>query len=186
MVCGARRTAIGAEGIKNAARAGIDSIEHGHLVDEEGVALMAERGTYLVPTLAAIDRIVESGAEAGMPAFVLDKARAIGASAVENLRRARAAGIRFAGGSDAGTPFNPHDGYALEVELMQSWLGMSPREALRTATASAAALLGVERGTLAPGSAADLALLGADISSDARPYRDPRAVIKAGALAFRA
>src|ERR1700729_253803 len=66
--------AIGTSGIKNAIRAGIDSIEHGHLIDDEGIALMLKGGTYLVPTLSAVDRIVSAGSQAGMPDFVIRKA----------------------------------------------------------------------------------------------------------------
>ncbi|GAC1563580.1 MAG: amidohydrolase family protein [Vulcanimicrobiaceae bacterium] len=174
--------AIGAGGIANALRAGIDSIEHGHLVDETGIALFLEHRATLVPTLAAIACIVERGDDAGMPAFVVRKAREIAEHATANLRRALAAGVSFAGGSDAGTPFNGHDGYAYEIELMQAQLGMSPRDALRTATLASAELLGVERGTLGVGAVADLVLLDRDIESDARPYRAPRAVVKAGTL----
>ncbi|GAC1304229.1 MAG: amidohydrolase family protein [Vulcanimicrobiaceae bacterium] len=176
--------AIGRGGIANALRAGVDSIEHGHLVDEEGIALFLETGAYLVPTLAAIACIVEGGEDAGMPDFVLRKAREIAENAATNLQRARAAGVRFAGGSDAGTPFNAHGAYAYELELMQSLLGMSAREALRAATFAAADLLGLERGTLEPEARADLLLLSSDIESDARPYRAPLAVVKAGELVF--
>jgi len=174
--------AIGAAGIINAAKAGVDSIEHGHLVDDEGIAIMVERGTYLVPTLAAIRCILEGGEEAGMPDFVLRKAREIAEFATANLKRALAAGVKFAGGSDAGTPFNYHDAYAYEVELMQEMLGMSAREALRTTTAGSAALLGVARGTLAPGDVADLVILANDIESDSRPFRNPVAVMKNGSI----
>ena len=176
--------AIGTSGIKNALRAGIDSIEHGHLVDEEGIELFLATGAYLVPTLAAIACIVAGGEDAGMPDFVLRKAQTIAESAATNLQRARAAGVRFAGGSDAGTPFNYHDAYAYEVELMSTMLGMSAREALHTATFAAADLLGIERGLLGAGDVADLMLLDADLESDARPLRSPAAVIKNGALAF--
>ncbi len=175
--------AIGTGGIKNALRAGVDSIEHGHLVDDEGIALFLERNAYLVPTLAAIRCIVDASADAGMPDYVLRKAREIAAHAETNLRRARAAGVRFAGGSDAGTPFNYHDGYAYEVELMQSMLGMSPREALRAATLASAELLGVERGMLEPGDVADLLVLGSDIDADPHALRDPLFVVKGGAIA---
>ena len=175
--------AIGTEGIKNALRAGIDSIEHGHLVDDAGIALFVERDAYLVPTLAAIRCILDGGEGAAMPDFVLRKAREIAEHAYDNLRRARAAGVRFAGGSDAGTPFNGHDGFAFELELMQSLLGMSPREALQAATVDAAALLGLERGTLAVGEVADIVVLERDIESDARAFRAPALVIKDGALA---
>jgi imidazolonepropionase-like amidohydrolase len=68
---------------------------------------------------------------------------------------------------------------------MQSWLGMSAREALRAATLNAAKLLDIDRGTLAAGGIADMVLLKADITSDSRPYREPRAVIKSGRLVFR-
>jgi len=174
--------AIGAGGIRNALRAGIDSIEHGHLVDDEGIALFLEHDAYLVPTLAAIRCIVESGENAGMPDFVLRKARDIAEHAATNLKKALASGVKFAGGSDAGTPFNAHDAYAYELELMQSMLGMSARQALRTATVAGADLLAIDRGKLGVGNVADLVLLRSEIDGDARPYRAPIAVIKAGAI----
>ena len=180
MTCAAH--AIGTSGIVNALRAGVDSIEHGHLVDDEGIGLLVERGASLVPTLAAIRCIIEGAEVGGMPDFVLRKAREIAEVATENLCRARAAGVTFAGGSDAGTPFNYHDGYAYELELMQSMLGMSAREALRAATVNAAALLGLRRGTLGVGSIADLAVLEGNIESDARTFREPLLVVKNGAL----
>jgi len=175
--------AIGTGGIKNAIRAGIDSIEHGHLIDDEGIGLMVERATYLVPTLSAIMCIVEAGPDAGMPDFVTRKAREILEHAEGNLRKARAAGVKFAGGSDAGTPFNYHDAYWRELELMQSMLGMNAREALYAATASAADLLGVRRGRLQQGEVADLVLLERDIDADPHAFRDPKAVVKAGVIA---
>ncbi len=172
--------AIGTSGIKNAIRAGVDSIEHGHLIDDEGIALALERGTYIVPTLAAIRCIVDAGADAGLPDFVLRKAREIAEHAEGNLRRARAAGVRFAGGSDAGTPFNYHENYAFELELMQAMLGMGAREALFAATAMAADLIGLDRGRLRAGAAADLVLLDRDIEADSRAFREPRAVFRGG------
>jgi imidazolonepropionase-like amidohydrolase len=174
--------AIGAGGIRNALRAGIDSIEHGHLVDDEGIALFLEHDAYLVPTLAAIRCIVEGGENAGMPDFVLRKARDIAEHAATNLKKALAAGVKFAGGSDAGTPFNAHDAYAYELELMQSMLGMSARQALRTATVAGADLLAIDRGKLGVDNVADLVLLRSQIDGDARPYRAPIAVVKAGAI----
>lgn len=174
--------AIGAAGIVNALRGGIDSIEHGHLVDDEGIALFVKRGATLVPTLAAIRCIVDAGMEAGMPDFVLRKASEIAEHAETNLRAARAAGVTFAGGSDAGTPYNYHDAYAYELELMQSMLGMAPQEALRATTIGSAKLLGLERGTLAFGDLADLVVLAHDIDSDARPFRDPLLVVKGGEI----
>jgi len=175
--------AIGTGGIKNAIRAGVDSIEHGHLIDDEGIRLMVKHGTRLVPTLSAIMCIVEAGPEAGMPDFVTRKANEILEHAEANLRKARAAGVTFAGGSDAGTPFNYHDAYWRELELMQTMLGMSAREALYAATVSAAELIGVKRGRLQAGEVADLLLLDSDMETDPHAFRNPKAVIKAGAIA---
>ena len=174
--------AIGADGIKNALRAGVDSIEHGHLLDDEAIALFLEREAYLVPTLSAIACIVEAGAEAGMPDWALQKAQAIERFARVNLTKARAAGVKFAGGSDAGTPFNRHEAYWREVELMHSELGMSAREALATATTAAADLLGLDRGRLRPGAAADVLLLRRDLDEDLHALREPLAVVKDGRI----
>jgi len=174
--------AIGTEGIKNALRAGVDSIEHGHMLDEEALALFAQTGAYVVPTLTAPTCILEHLADGGQPQFVIDKARHVGEKMLVSIRRAFESGVKIAGGSDAGTPFNPHEGYAYEVELMQNLLGMSGRQALHAATAVAAELIGLHRGILAEGEPADLLLLDADIATDIRTLREPRAVIKAGAV----
>lgn len=173
--------AIGADGIAAALRAGIDSIEHGYLIDDTGIELAVERGTYVVPTLSAIAGIVEAGPEAGLPTEVLRKAEEIAEHAAQ-LSRARAAGVRFAGGSDAGTPFNGHDNYAREVELMHTVLGMTPREALRAATVHAADLIGLPRGTLTSGDVADLVCLPRDIDEDLTALRTPTLVVKDGAV----
>jgi imidazolonepropionase-like amidohydrolase len=176
--------AIGASGIKNAIRAGVDSIEHGHLIDEEGVRLALERGTFIVPTLAAVTSILDGGPDAGMPDFVLRKARELGQHLADNLRRARAAGVKFAGGSDAGTPFNLHGGYAYELELMQTVLGMSAREALAASTVGSAELLGIRRGKLVPGEVADFVLLAKDPDAELRAFRSTRAVVRGGVVAY--
>jgi imidazolonepropionase-like amidohydrolase len=174
--------AIGPHGIVNALRAGIDSIEHGHLIDDTGIELLVERGAHLVPTLSAITAIVEAGPDAGLPPEIVRKAREIAEHAETNLRRALAAGARIAGGSDAGTPFNGHDNYPREVELMHSMLGMTPREALRAATTTAAALIGLPRGTLTPGDIADLICLPHDIDHDLKALRTPSLVVKSGTV----
>jgi imidazolonepropionase-like amidohydrolase len=173
--------AIGTEGIKNALRAGVDSIEHGHMLDDEGFALFASGGAYLVPTLAAPTCILSHFEGGGQPQFVLDKARTVEKAMLISIKRAFASGVKIAGGSDAGTPFNRHEDYAYEVELMQTLLGMSAQQALHAATAVAAELIGLTRGVLAPGEPADLLLLDADVASDIRTLRAPKSVIKAGA-----
>ena len=175
--------AIGTNGIKNALRAGVNSIEHGHLLDDEAIGLFKERGTYLVPTLAAVWRIYENVSSGAQPGYVVRKATELFEHAGENIRKAWKAGVTIAGGSDAGTPYNRHEDYAYEVELMSTVLGMTPQQALTAATATAAQLIGVDAGVLAEGRPADLLLLDRDAGADVRALREPRVVIKAGAVA---
>ncbi|HEX8805503.1 MAG TPA: amidohydrolase family protein [Candidatus Aquilonibacter sp.] len=172
--------AIGTEGIKNALRAGIDSIEHGHMLDDEAIELFKRRDVYLVPTLAAPTCILEHIHDGGQPAFVVQKAEQVNEAMLRNIRHAYEAGVKIAGGSDAGTPFNDHDNYAREVELMHRLLGMTPQQALHAATNTAAELIGLHRGTLAEGDPADVLLVTRDINEDIRTLREPQVVIKAG------
>jgi imidazolonepropionase-like amidohydrolase len=172
--------AIGTEGIKNALRAGIDSIEHGHMLDDEAIALFKKRGAYLVPTLSAPTCILEHLEEGKQPQYVIEKAKYVNEAMLRNIRRAHEAGVKIAGGSDAGTPYNYHENYAYEVELMQTLLGMSPQQALHAATSVGAELVGLHRGTLAAGEPADLLLLDGDIASGLHALRRPDAVMKGG------
>jgi imidazolonepropionase-like amidohydrolase len=172
--------AIGTLGIKNALRAGVDSIEHGHMLDDEAIALFKAAATYLVPTLAAPTCILAHVGDGRQPQFATDKARVVNAEMLVNIRRAYAEGVRIAGGSDAGTPYNFHEDYAYEVELMSTLLGMTPQQALHAATAVAAELIGLHRGILAAGEPADLLLLDRDAGVDPRALRDPRCVVKGG------
>jgi imidazolonepropionase-like amidohydrolase len=178
--------AIGPDGILNALRAGIDSIEHGHLINDAGIDLLVERGTYLVPTLSAIAAIIEAGPDSGLPPQIVRKANEIAEHAETNLRKAHAAGARIAGGSDAGTPFNGHDNYPREIELMHTMLGMTPREALRAATTIAATLIGLPRGTLTPGDTADLICLPHNIDDNLTTLRTPTLIIKSGTITHQA
>jgi imidazolonepropionase-like amidohydrolase len=174
--------AIGTAGINNALRAGIDSIEHGHLLDDESIELFKTRNAYLVPTLTAPTCILEGMHEGKQPDFVVRKAEALTEAMATNIRRAYEAGVKIAGGSDAGTPYNYHDNYAYEVELMHRMLGMTPQQALVAATSVAAELIGLHRGILAEGEPADLILLGDDAGANVRALREPQAVLKAGIL----
>ncbi len=176
--------AIGTNGIKNALRAGVHSIEHGHLLDDEAIGLFLERGAYLVPTLAAVVCIYENISSGAQPDYVVRKATEIYEKVAINIGKAWRAGVPIAGGSDAGTPYNRHQDYAYEVELMVRMLGMTPQQALTAATATAAQLLGVDSGVLAEGRPADLLVLDGDAGADPRALRDPRYVLKAGELAF--
>jgi imidazolonepropionase-like amidohydrolase len=174
--------AIGTSGIKNALRAGVDSIEHGHLLDDEAIALFKEHNAYLVPTLAAVVCIYEHSTDGKQPDFVVRKATELYEAARTNITRAYRAGVPIAGGSDAGTPYNYHANYAYELELMHTMLGMSPREALHAATQTAGELLGVDAGLIAPGRPADLLVLDGDLETDTLAVRSPRGVIKGGAI----
>ena len=174
--------AIGTEGIKNALRAGVTSIEHGHMLDDEAIELFKSRGAYLVPTLTAPTCILENVDDGRQPEFVTRKAREVSEHMHKSISAAFRAGVKIAGGSDAGTPYNFHDKYAYEVELMHTMLGMSPQQALHAATMVAAELIGLNGGRLAPGEPADVLLLDADAGEDIKTLASPRAVFKAGRL----
>ncbi|MBI3746481.1 MAG: amidohydrolase family protein [Chloroflexi bacterium] len=150
------------DGIKNAVRAGIRSIEHGVFLDEEAIDLMLDRGTWLVPTLVAPLGVIEA-AEAGaaIPQNVLDKSRANMEVHQTAFRAALAAGVRIAMGTDSGV--TPHGRNLRELGLMAG-LGMKPGAVLHAATRSAAELLGVadRRGSIEPGKDADLVIVDGD------------------------
>ncbi len=174
--------AIGTQGIKNALRAGVDSIEHGHMLDEEAIALFKERNVFLVPTLSAPTCILAHIENGQQPEYVVAKARTVNEAMLTNIRHAYESGVRIAGGSDAGTPYNYHEDYAQEVELMWALLGMTPQQALHAATAVAAELIGLHRGVVAIDEPADLLLLDRDAGDDIRALREPKMVIKDGAI----
>lgn len=174
--------AIGTVGIKNALHAGIDSIEHGTMLDDEAIALMKERNVWLVPTLSAPTCILANLERGEQPAYIVEKARGLNEAMLANIRNAYDGGVRIAGGSDAGTPYNYHEDYAQEVELMWSLLGMTPQQALHAATNVAAELVGLHRGILAVGEPADMLLLARDAGEDVRALRDPQLVFKSGVI----
>ncbi|WP_275294143.1 amidohydrolase family protein [Amycolatopsis sp. La24] len=155
--------AQGAEGVKNAVRAGIRSIEHGIYLDDEAIELMLARGTWLVPTLVAPVNVIRAAAAgAALPDAVVQKAKEVAEVHLESVRRAVEAGVRIAMGTDSGV--GPHGTNLEELELMRS-AGMSPADVLVAATSSAARLLGkdAELGRLAPGYRADLVVVSGDI-----------------------
>jgi imidazolonepropionase-like amidohydrolase len=151
-----------AEGIKNAVRAGIRSIEHGIFLDDEAIELMLERGTWFVPTLIAAQGVIDAAAAgAGIPDASLRKAREVVEIHRDAFRRAVAAGVKIAFGTDSGV--TPHGENLRELGLMVEG-GMSPAATLVAATHTAAELCGLdaELGTLEPGKRADVVIVDGD------------------------
>jgi imidazolonepropionase-like amidohydrolase len=172
--------AIGNEGIKNALRAGVDSVEHGFYLDDEAINLLLARDdVYLVPTLSGVECALAHGDE--LAPWLRTKSQAVVEDRAASFRRAHAAGVRFAAGTDAGTPFNPHGGLPQEIALMAE-VGLSPAEALIAATRHAAANLGLADriGTIEVGKVADLILVDGDPLADLGALRKVRQVIQAG------
>jgi imidazolonepropionase-like amidohydrolase len=133
--------AHGTQSIKDAIRAGIDSIEHSSLIDDEGIALAKQHGTFLVFDIYNDDYILQEGAKAGMLPESIEKEKALGKLQRTNFRRAYLAGARMAFGTDGGV--YPHGDNAKQFVTMVEW-GMKPIEAIRTATLESAVLVGLE------------------------------------------
>lgn len=171
-----------APGIRDAARAGVASIEHGSLIDEEGIRLMKQHGTFLVPTLYTLDFIIKEGKQHGVPEYGIRKAQSIARAQRENLRRAYQAGVRFAYGTDAAV--FPHGRNARDFAILVGELGVPPLEAIKMATANAAELIGISDrvGTLEVGKWADLIAVAGDPLQDIRLLEDVRFVMKAGTV----
>jgi imidazolonepropionase-like amidohydrolase len=161
-----------ADGIKNAIRAGIRSIEHGIFLDDEGIDLMLQHGTWLVPTLVAPQGVIEAAAAGvNLGPGILEKATAVVETHRDAVRRAAAAGVRIAMGTDSGV--TPHGRNLRELALMAD-LGMTPGAVLEATTRSAARLLGVDDrlGTIEPGKVADLVVVDGDaFAFDTLPSR---------------
>ena len=157
--------AQGAEGILNATRGGVTSIEHGIFMNEQCCAEMVKRGAFLVPTLAALRNILDH-AEQGIPDYVVEKARRCAAAHERSVRMFHEAGGRIALGTDAGTPFNLHGHNSDELRFMVD-IGLSNLDALRAGTRTAADLMRLDdRGRIAEGAAADLLVVSGDPSTD--------------------
>lgn len=150
--------AIGAEGIENALKAGVRTLEHGTYITSEGIDIMKSTEAYLVPTLAAF-KTLKYGKKGGVPEYHLNKVQAFKDAHMENLRNALDAGIKVITGTDAGTPFNLHGENAYELESLVE-VGMSPMEAIHAATSIAAEALKLEtKGKLKEGYTADLVVV---------------------------
>jgi imidazolonepropionase-like amidohydrolase len=185
-----RRTAahaMAATGIRDAIAAGITSIEHGIYLTDEIVAHMRRDGTFLVPTLNAPAAIAAGGIAAGIPDFMVRKSEQVVPTHVASFQLAHRAGVRIAAGADSGTPLNFHGSLLPELSLMVKY-GMTPLEAIRSATTTAADCLGLGDaiGRVAPGYAADLIAVAGDPAERIEALADLRLVLVGGRALLRA
>ena len=171
--------AHGAEGIRWAAEAGVDSIEHGSYIDDAGISAMKEHGTYLVPTLYLGDWMFENAGATHLPAPLLAKAQEVIPAARKNIAHAFASGVRVGFGTDAAV--YPHGLNAHEFAVMVK-LGLTPLQSIQAATVNAADLLGWtgKVGTLEPGAWADIVAVDGDPLRDVTTLERLKFVMKGG------
>lgn len=165
--------AHGTTAIKNAVRAGVDSIEHGYLIDDEGIEMMLERGTYLVATSSAVRNVVRHGVAAGIRPEVVAKAEAAIEHHIDGFKRAYKAGVKMAMGTDSGVPFTDH-GNNLDELVYLVEMGVPPIEAISIATLNSARLLRMDDriGSLEAGKRADFVVIDGDPLSDITVLQD--------------
>lgn len=173
--------AHGAQGIAWAAEAGVDSIEHGSYIDDNGIRILKEHGTYLVPTQYLADWMRENAAKIGLPPMYAEKMKAVTAVARQNVSRAFRAGVKIAFGTDAAVyphGLNAHE-FAVYVQM-----GMTPLQAIQTATVNAADLLGWSDhiGTIEQGKFADMVAVNGDPTKDVTLLQNPVFVMKGGTV----
>jgi imidazolonepropionase-like amidohydrolase len=171
--------AHGSQGALWASMAGVDSIEHGSYIDDAAIAELKKDGTYLVPTLYLDDWMLENG---HLPVIYQKKMRDVSAVAKGNIKRAMQAGVKIAMGTDAAV--YPHGLNAHELDVYVNQLGMSPLEALKTATVNAADLMGwtAKTGTLEAGKWADMIGVEKNPLEDIRTVEDVKFVMKGGVV----
>jgi imidazolonepropionase-like amidohydrolase len=173
--------AHGTQSIKDSIRAGIDSIEHSSLIDDEGIALAKEHGTYLVFDIYNDDYILSEGAKAGMLPESIEKEKKIGRLQRENFRHAFQSGAKIAFGTDSGV--YPHGDNARQFSKMVEW-GMKPIDAIQASTINAADLIGMpgKVGALETGHYADLIAVNGDPLSDVKILENVKFVLKGGTV----
>jgi imidazolonepropionase-like amidohydrolase len=171
--------AHGAQGVIWASEAGVDSVEHGHLMNDAAIAALKKNGTYLVPTLYLLDWHHEHAAETHMPAYAQVKMDLVSRVAKDNARKAFQAGVKIGLGTDAAV--YPHGLNAHELAVYVS-LGMSPLQAIQTATINDADLLGWSDkvGTIEPGKWADIIAVDGDPLQDVTTLQHVKFVMKGG------
>jgi imidazolonepropionase-like amidohydrolase len=173
--------AHGAQSIKDAIRAGFDSIEHASLVDDEGITLAKQHGTYFVMDIYNDDYLLGNAIKFGLEKENIDKERALGRTQRENFTKAFKAGVKMAFGTDAGV--YPHGDNAKQFFYMVKY-GMTPAQAIHAATSSAADLIGRANdvGTLQVGKYADIVAVKGDPLSDVTTLEHMDFVMKGGVV----
>jgi imidazolonepropionase-like amidohydrolase len=171
--------AHGAEAIRWASEAGVDSIEHGSYIDDAAIAEMKKNGTYLVPTLYLADWFLENAEKIGTPAELIAKGREVMPAARKNVARAFAAGVKVGFGTDAAV--YPHGLNAHEFAVMVK-LGLTPLQAIQASTVNDADLLGWSDkvGTIEPGKWADIIAVDGDPLADVTTLERVKFVMKGG------
>ncbi|HYV96820.1 MAG TPA: amidohydrolase family protein [Gemmatimonadaceae bacterium] len=174
--------AHGPEPIKRAIKAGVASVEHASLIDDEGIRLAKEHGTYLVMDIYNDDYILAEYARMGYPEKIMAKERIVGRTQRENFKKAVSAGVKMAFGTDAGV--YPHGWNAKQFAHMVRW-GMTPLQAIQAATINAADLLGKRGkiGELTAGAFADLIAVAGDPLKDVTELERVTFVMKGGVVA---
>ncbi len=166
--------ALGEDGVRNAVRAGIDTIEHGIFLADDVIEEMVRRGTVLCPTVEVYRRMADGQA----PGYAVRKAREVVEAHRSSVARAVEAGVPVIAGTDAGAPGMAHPSLVDEITRLQDY-GLSPLQALRAATSAAADALGTSAaGRVLPGSPADLLLVDGDPFTDVTLLRHPWAVVR--------
>lgn len=177
--------ALGTEGIRNAVAAGIDIIEHGVFLDDDILADMVRRGTYLCPTVAIYRSIAAAATTGSAPAYAAAKAERVVDTHQTSVARALDMGIPLVAGTDAGSPGMPHGHLVAEIEALID-CGVPVLVALRAATATAADALGrTDLGRIRPGAAADLIVTEHNPLASVDTLRTPKQVIRSGNLLER-
>lgn len=175
--------AHGTNGIKAAVRAGVTTVEHGMILDEEAIQLMLEHGTYLTPTIIAAERICVKGPEMGLTPWMVEKANQALSHHEWGFRQCLERGVPITFGTDSATPYNYHGKQGYEFELLQRF-GMDPHKALVAATMTNAKVLGVEKtqGSVEKGKVADLCAWSCDPMEDVKTMQNCLFVMKEGVV----
>jgi imidazolonepropionase-like amidohydrolase len=173
--------AHGAEGVRWASDAGVDSVEHGHLMDDASIATLKKNGTYLVPTLYLLDWNRENMAKRNVPDYIQKKMQMVGVEAENNAKKAFQSGVKIALGTDAAV--YPHGLNAHEFEVYTR-LGMTPLQAIQSSLINGADLLGWSDrvGTIEPGKWADIIAVDGDPLADIKVLQHVRFVMKGGTV----